>query len=86
MKDVFNSDITYLAILDHETNMINFPYQDGDDMPPFKLGEGLTSRIIQSGESMLINRDVDIMAEYNKHGNQTNRETGDFLPGGPYSC
>ncbi len=80
MKDVFNSDITYLAILDHETNMINFPYQDGDDMPPFKLGEGLTSRIIQSGESMLINRDVDIMAEYNKHGiKQTGKQAISYL-------
>ena len=80
MKDVFNSDITYLAILDHDTNMINFPYQDGDDMPPFKLGEGLTSRIIQSGESMLINRDVDIMAEYNKHGiKQTGKQAISYL-------
>ena len=80
MKDVFNSDITYLAILDHDTNMINFPYQDGDDMPPFKLGEGLTSRIIQSGESMLINRDVDIMAEYNKHGiRQTGKQAISYL-------
>jgi signal transduction histidine kinase/CheY-like chemotaxis protein len=80
MKDVFNSDITYLAILDHDTNMINFPYQDGDDMPPFKLGEGLTSRIIQSGESMLINRDVDIMAEYNKHGiQQTGKQAISYL-------
>ncbi|MDM9630357.1 response regulator [Robiginitalea aurantiaca] len=80
MKDVFNSDITYLAILDHETNMINFPYQDGDNMPPFKLGEGLTSRIIQSGESLLINRDVDIMAEYQKHGiEQTGKQAISYL-------
>jgi signal transduction histidine kinase/DNA-binding response OmpR family regulator len=80
MKEVFNSDITYLAILDHNTNMINFPYQDGDDMPPFKFGEGLTSQIIQSGQPMLINRDVDIMAEYNKHGiKQTGKQAISYL-------
>ena len=80
MKDVFNSDITYLAILDHDTNMINFPYQDGDNMPPFKLGEGLTSRIIQTGEPLLINKDVDIAAEYDKHGiEQTGKQAISYL-------
>ena len=80
MKDVFNSDITYLAILDEETNVINFVYQDGDEMPPMQLGEGLTSRIIQSGEPLLINRDTDIMAEYNKHGiKQTGKQAISYL-------
>ncbi|MCO5724936.1 ATP-binding protein [Robiginitalea marina] len=80
MKEVFNSDITYLALLDRETSIINFPYQDGDDMPPMQLGEGLTSRIIQTGDSLLINRDVDIMAEYNKHGiQQTGKQAISYL-------
>ncbi|MGB5190344.1 response regulator [Robiginitalea sp.] len=80
MREVFNSDITYLALLDTETNMINFPYQDGDNMPPFKLGEGLTSQIIQSGEPMLINRDADIMAEYDKYGiQQTGKRAVSYL-------
>ncbi|MBC2838683.1 ATP-binding protein [Robiginitalea sp. SC105] len=80
MKDVFNSDITYLAILDEDTQIINFVYQDGDEMPPMQLGEGLTSRIIQSGEPLLINRDVDIMAEYDKHGiKQTGKQAISYL-------
>jgi signal transduction histidine kinase/DNA-binding response OmpR family regulator len=80
MKEVFNSDITYLALLDRETSIINFPYQDGDDMPPMQLGEGLTSRIIQTGDSLLINRDVDIMAEYNKYGiQQTGKQAISYL-------
>ncbi|MGB3152629.1 MAG: response regulator, partial [Maribacter sp.] len=80
MKEVFKSDITYLAILDETTNMINFPYQDGDDMPPFKLGEGLTSKIIQTGEPLLINKDTDIAAEYTKSGiQQTGKQAISYL-------
>ncbi len=80
MKEVFNSDITYLAILDQETNIINFPYQDGDDMQPMKFGEGLTSRILQTGEPLLINKDTDIAAEYDKHGlKQTGKQAVSYL-------
>ncbi|MDT0607096.1 ATP-binding protein [Croceitalea rosinachiae] len=80
MKDVFKSDITYLAVLDEKANMINFPYQDGDDMPPFKLGEGLTSKIIQTGEPLLINKDTDIAAEYSKSGiEQTGKQAISYL-------
>jgi signal transduction histidine kinase/CheY-like chemotaxis protein len=68
MKKLFKSDITFLAIHDPENNMINFPYQQGDDMEPIKFGEGLTSRIIQTGEPLLINKDKEIDEEYNKAG------------------
>ncbi len=80
MKHLFKSDITYLAILDPQTRIINFPYQDGDEMPPMKYGEGLTSQIIQSGQPMLINRDSDIIAEYNKYGiSQTGKQAVSYL-------
>ncbi|MDX1332469.1 MAG: response regulator [Robiginitalea sp.] len=80
MKEVFNSDITYLAILDKEAGIINFPYQEGDNMAPLKLGEGLTSRIIQTGEPLLINKDADIVAEYNKYGlQQTGKQAVSYL-------
>ena len=80
MKSVFKSDITYLAILDEKTNMINFPYQDGDNMPPFKLGEGLTSKIIQTGEPLLINKDTDIAKEYSESGiEQTGKQAISYL-------
>lgn len=68
MKRLFKSDITYLAILDTDTKIINFPYQDGDDMQPMVYGEGFTSKIIQTGNPMLINKDADIMAQYDKFG------------------
>ena len=68
MKKLFKSDITYLALLDTDKGVINFPYQDGDNMQPMKYGDGLTSSIIKTGESMLINHDKDIMATYDKIG------------------
>lgn len=80
MKKLFNSDITYLAILDEDKKVINFPYQDGDNMPPMKYGEGLTSQIIRTGQPLLINKDVDIMAEYNRIGvAQTGKQAISYL-------
>jgi signal transduction histidine kinase/CheY-like chemotaxis protein len=58
MKDLFNANIVYLALLNPKTKIIYFPYQYGDDMTPMKLGEGLTSNIIVNGEPLLINKDV----------------------------
>ncbi len=68
VQRAFKSDITYLAILNPETNIIDFPYQDGDSMPPMTYGEGLTSQIIKTGEPLLMNKDVDIAATYEKFG------------------
>ena len=80
MKQLFKSDITYLALLNPQDNIINFPYQDGDKMPSMPYGEGLTSRIIQSGEPLLINKDTDIQAEYDKFGlSQTGKQAVSYL-------
>ncbi len=80
MKKLFKSDITYLAILDAEKTTINFPYQDGDTMPPMPYGEGLTSSIIKTGDSMLINHDTDISATYDKIGvEQTGKNVMSYL-------
>ena len=58
LKDLFKANIVYLALLNPKTKVINFPYQYGDDLAPMKLGEGLTSKIILTGEPLLINKDV----------------------------
>jgi signal transduction histidine kinase/CheY-like chemotaxis protein/ligand-binding sensor domain-containing protein len=80
MKELFNADITYLALLDAESQIINFPYQEGDQMQPLKYGEGLTSKIIMTGEGLLINRDADIMEEYTKSGlEQTGKRAVSYL-------
>ncbi|HEY3476582.1 MAG TPA: GAF domain-containing protein, partial [Anaerolineales bacterium] len=59
MGEIFEADIVYVALLDPETDLIHFPYQIGDTYDSLKLGEGLTSQIIQSGEPLLINKNID---------------------------
>jgi GAF domain-containing protein/DNA-binding response OmpR family regulator/tetratricopeptide (TPR) repeat protein len=59
MRDTFNADIAYLALLDPQTNMIQFPYQYGDEIEPIPYGDGMTSRIIRDGEPLIFNRNVE---------------------------
>ncbi|MBN1453428.1 MAG: GAF domain-containing protein [Anaerolineales bacterium] len=58
-RDTFDADIAYVAMLDAQTNLIHFPYNYGEDFDTLKLGEGLTSKIIQSGKPLLINKDIE---------------------------
>ncbi len=58
LKNLFKANIVYLALLNKKTSVINFPYQNGDSMDPLKLGEGMTSKVILSGEPMLVNKDL----------------------------
>ncbi len=55
MKELFNANIVYLALLNDKTKTIYFPYQYGDNLVPMKLGEGLTSQILITGEPLLLN-------------------------------
>jgi PAS domain S-box-containing protein len=55
----FKADITYVALLDQDTNIINFPYQSGQELEPLRLGQGLSSKIIETGQPLLINQDID---------------------------
>src|SRR3990172_8541732 len=65
MREIFDADIAYVALLDTQTETIHFHYHYGEDenFDPMKLGEGLTSAIIQTGEPLLINKDVDERAK-----------------------
>jgi PAS domain S-box-containing protein len=63
VRTVFKTDIAYVALLDRESNIINFPYQYGQYLEPMPLGEGLTSRVIQSGTPLLINEDLQRQRE-----------------------
>ncbi|MBL8103801.1 MAG: GAF domain-containing protein, partial [Anaerolineales bacterium] len=58
-RDIFNADISYLALLNPQTNSIDFPFQYGDTFKSLKLGEGLTSRILQNGQPLIFNRNLD---------------------------
>ncbi|HSF19235.1 MAG TPA: ATP-binding protein [Vicinamibacteria bacterium] len=59
IRQVFGAQIAYVALLDKATNMIHFPYGYGDTFPSLPYGTGMTSRIIDSGEPLLLNQNID---------------------------
>ena len=59
VRNIFNADITYVALYDRQTNLIEFPYSVGEDLDSIQFGEGLTSKIIETAEPLLINEDVN---------------------------
>ena len=60
IRTVFKADIAFVALRDEEKGIINFPYQCGQQhIDPIQWGEGITSKIIQSGRPLMINRDMD---------------------------
>ncbi|MGH7126380.1 MAG: GAF domain-containing protein, partial [Stellaceae bacterium] len=58
VRRVFKPDIAYVALLDRASDMINFPYRHGDVSGSRRHGEGLTSKIIDTGKPLLLNSDV----------------------------
>ncbi|MDX8525783.1 GAF domain-containing protein [Mesorhizobium sp. MSK_1335] len=58
MQEIFSADIVYVALLDPKTKLIHFPYQFGEAFTTLRLGEGLTSKILETGAPLLINQDV----------------------------
>jgi GAF domain-containing protein/DNA-binding response OmpR family regulator len=59
IRNAFTADIAYVALLDEATNTINFPYEHGQHLEPLPFGQGLTSKIIEKQEPLLINQDID---------------------------
>ena len=59
VRHIFAADIVYIALLDPDSQMIEFPYTYGDAFEPLRLGEGLTSKILETGQPLLINREMD---------------------------
>ncbi|MDD2922593.1 MAG: GAF domain-containing protein, partial [Anaerolineales bacterium] len=58
IRGVFHAELAYVALLDEETSTVNFPYCYGETLKPRPYGNGLTSRIIETGKPILINQDV----------------------------
>jgi GAF domain-containing protein/CheY-like chemotaxis protein/HPt (histidine-containing phosphotransfer) domain-containing protein len=60
LREVFAADLVYVALHDTATDMIEFAYySEGgqqQENPPMRYGEGLTSKILQTREPMLLNR------------------------------
>ena len=58
VRAVFKADVAYVALLDRAAGVIGFPYQHGERQEALRYGDGLTSRIIDSGEAMILNTEV----------------------------
>jgi signal transduction histidine kinase/tetratricopeptide (TPR) repeat protein/putative methionine-R-sulfoxide reductase with GAF domain len=59
MREIFDADIVYLALIDRQTGVIHFPYAYGDpSIQPIKIGQGLTSKILETGQPLLINSNI----------------------------
>jgi GAF domain-containing protein/DNA-binding response OmpR family regulator len=60
IRTVFKADLAYVALLEPTSGMIHFPYQYGEsEYKPLKYGEGLTSKIIETGKALIINNQMD---------------------------
>jgi GAF domain-containing protein/DNA-binding response OmpR family regulator len=59
LRKTFKADIAYVALLDEATDTINFSYTHGEELTPLQYGEGLSSKIIETGKPLLINQDID---------------------------
>jgi GAF domain-containing protein/CheY-like chemotaxis protein/HPt (histidine-containing phosphotransfer) domain-containing protein len=60
LREVFAADLVYVALHDTTTDMIEFAYYsehgESSNNAPIRFGEGLTSRILQTRQPMLLNR------------------------------
>ncbi len=65
-REAFAADVTYVALLDAEAGMLEFPYYVEDGAPiqqePLPLGSGLTSRVIERRAPLLLNREAELEA------------------------
>ena len=63
VRETFGADIAYVALHDESFGRIDFPYyyESGErqTQPSFTYGEGITSRILQSREPLVINQSLD---------------------------
>jgi signal transduction histidine kinase len=63
IRETFNAEIAYIALLDSASHWIQFPYTFGEEFTAIQFGEGLTSKIIETRQSLLINRDMKTRRE-----------------------
>ncbi len=63
VRETFDADIAYVALHDESFGRVEFPYYyeagERPTQPSFKYGEGITSRILQSREPLVINQSLE---------------------------
>jgi PAS domain S-box-containing protein len=57
IRETFNAQIVYVALVDEERQRIHFPYQCGQELKPLAFGQGITSRIITTRQPLLLNQE-----------------------------
>ncbi len=66
VRGIFDASSLFIALYDETTGMVRFPYEiaEGERIhtEPMKLGEGLTSRVIQSRAALRMGTNVDLRA------------------------
>ena len=62
MRVTFDADLVYVALHDHETDLIEFAYYSEGGVrrenPALRYGEGLTSQILATRQPLLLNKDA----------------------------
>ena len=59
VRTVFRADMAYVALLDRASGMIDFPYRHGEANTSIAYGQGLVSKIIETGSALILNADLD---------------------------
>ena len=59
VRSVFRADLAYVALFDRPSNTIHFPYQYGESVESLPYGEGLTSKIIETGRALKLDFDLE---------------------------
>jgi GAF domain-containing protein len=61
MREIFNSDTVEIMLIDRESNLIHVPYEYDrnsggyiDYVEPFPLGKGLASKVVSSGQPLML--------------------------------
>ena len=55
----FNADVAYVALMDEDSDLIRFPYSYGEDDASIEYGEGVTSKVLQTGQPLLVNENIE---------------------------
>ncbi|HEY7903958.1 MAG TPA: GAF domain-containing protein [Casimicrobiaceae bacterium] len=63
IRQVFDSDIAYIALHDRANDLIVFPYSHGELHTPMPYGHGITSRIIATGKAVILNKNLSVAGQ-----------------------
>ncbi len=63
VRQTFAADVVYVALHNQQSGMIDFVYAYGEELTTIRFGEGLTSRIIETRQPLLLNQNATAQQE-----------------------